>query len=713
MAGRTAIATPTDVYPNNGDCINFDSYLDLYGTGYEYYTLFTFTNQCDTLTFATKDIYDATTDEFIGRYTLVNGSLNDGKFYLDLTKGDTFKVWTPKGDKFISGRHYKYKITCYTHFVDESAHNLGIPNCCVPYASGKIQYIQDNRKSIRIQEGISKLREPYYWHEGEDNQQLIGCTYLRIGNEQRMVVSYDSSTGYVIVDKAFSEEAVPEIGDVNPQYFLNCNYIEDGWYDFYYREEIESKVSAAQTYAGLRCKTTYSHPNNIGLEKYRFKIYALNGDSYINGTVQTVDDESKATLSYIPIEKGISENIVGNTITFEYSLGASSGDYVGSGYSRTISSYNSVTGFVTLTKKLVAMPKVGTKYSIYRGEQTLIADSGDLRTYDLSAEFSIYTPPQNLAITCDLTTYEKQTRSVTISYTPQKPELSCPITSAYAESDNDNQRVIIHYTANKSISGTLKLYRRSADEMTWKLVTASQGNTVYTKNQILIDYTAGNKVTYEYMLMYCAKESLDSSTYDDFGLPVYNPAENYLPSDTITAITKWDGWTISSLLPTEEDLTRLTYYAKRSISTSGKDIPFGDKKLGNQYTVGETWHFISDINSGDIAHNLGLVTHVGTSTYPTVSRTNNAYESGSFSANLLSLICPSGEIYDDIEKVNRWKKFINGDNLFLLKSDKGDVWIISISENISRTYDESTYRVLTSVSYSWVEVMNINDVLIV
>ena len=80
---------------------------------------------------------------------------------------------------------------------------------------------------------------------------------------------------------------------------------------------------------------------------------------------------------------------------------------------------------------------------------------------------------------------------------------------------------------------------------------------------------------------------------------------------------------------------------------------------------------------------------------------------------MLEIECPSGNIIDNIQKVKRWDKFINDDCLFILRSDKGDVWIIAISENTSRSYDESVEPILTTASYSWTEVCKAEDIQII
>ena len=99
--------------------------------------------------------------------------------------------------------------------------------------------------------------------------------------------------------------------------------------------------------------------------------------------------------------------------------------------------------------------------------------------------------------------------------------------------------------------------------------------------------------------------------------------------------------------------------------------------------------------------------------FRSVSGTNNKYETGSFTTQLVTLDCATDKIYDNIEKVKKWTQFITDDCLFLLKSDKGDVWVVAISDNPSRQYDESVDDIITTISYSWTEVDSPDNIQIV
>ena len=160
-------------------------------------------------------------------------------------------------------------------------------------------------------------------------------------------------------------------------------------------------------------------------------------------------------------------------------------------------------------------------------------------------------------------------------------------------------------------------------------------------------------------------------------------------TDMIALVTlNFNGWAIFSLSPIEDRMNK------------------------TEMKIGEEWTFISAINSGDITRNINSGLLVGVSAYGKTSRNNTIYESGSFTANLLTVDCPSGEIVDDIDRVRKWMKFICGDNPFLLKSEKGDSWVVNIVNSPNRRYDETLNPIFTNVSYEWAESKDIRDIVI-
>ncbi len=695
---RNAIMTPRNVYPRNGNVVVFDEN--------EQFAL-SFTNNSDALAYYKYTFIDCATNETFLDIIYHNYKTVDDKPVLTFQRGDTIRLTmnrTTFGKTFIDGRHYKYNLTLYSCYPDKTGKYLNQPNCCVPYASGKVLTV-NTPSSLTIQDNIDKLKAPEYW--GNEDL-LISCTYMKIKNEERKVLSYDKTTGIVTLENAFSNEVLDNAS--NLQYYLFCNYIStsgsesEGSYDFYVRNEIQSRTTTLPVSVGLRCKCDYTQPNNVGLENYRFKVYATKGNTYINGTVQetTSDIAELVDNQNIPIEKDITDNVIGKSIIFKSKTDSSTEPIVTSGFSGTIANYNSTTGIVTLENKLSVMPSVGAKYSIDKGTKELLADSDDIYSYHMCYNFPVYVFGKSFEVETILTTYEKQILSNSDRVSFAMPTKACPITSHEVTINESNHTIRLDFptlavqAGDKNI-GWYNVYRREAGETTWNFIGFMENQKYF------IDYLVGNHRTYEYLIA----KTIDVS---DMVKGIYNPDNNYKPYTIIGVTTNWDGWTISSIRP-YTDYER--YYNKNDIRTNEVSNRLSLIFAKEPYVVGETWKFISDIDSGDIIHNLGLTVHVGTSTFPTVTRTNNHYQSGSFTADLLSITCPDNTIYDNIEKVDRWIRFINDDCAFILKSAKGDVWIVAISENTSRKYDEGGNPILTNVSYSWVEIDKANNIEIV
>jgi hypothetical protein len=441
------------------------------------------------------------------------------------------------------------------------------------------------------------------------------------------------------------------------------------------------------------------------------RLYQTEGDTRISGTIQdtTSETESSIDLRNILIATDIEQNIIGKQIIIERIMGSHQ-SFVDEGYSSTIITYNSDTGLAGLAYPLPVMPEVGSMYSIYLGDDTLIGDSGEIYSYDLAYNFPQYVLGETLNVETTLTTYEKQQLTVTKRITVDMPTQDSPIISHTVTVDKENQNVVLGLVGQSSVvhfdTDGYNIFRRRTGEYLWERLGFVPIDTVMQ----YIDYTAGNNQEYDYLISRTIKEAT-----------TYVPANNYKPYLIPHVKTEWDGWTITAITPYTDyikkyarDVAALGKYTqnlnKEKTRTNPDINPLSFVFAKEPYIVGETWHFISDIDSGDISHNLGLNVHVGTSAFPTVTRTNNVYQSGTFRTRILSLECPSGEIYDDIEKVDRWNKFITGDNAFILRSDKGDVWIVAISDSPSRSYDETFNPILTSVSYSWVEVMKPEEI---
>ncbi len=137
----------------------------------------------------------------------------------------------------------------------------------------------------------------------------------------------------------------------------------------------------------------------------------------------------------------------------------------------------------------------------------------------------------------------------------------------------------------------------------------------------------------------------------------------------------------------------------------------GTKKL--RFSAGDTWKFVGDIQDTTITNNLDRTTHVGYGRYVSSTSTDVNYMSGTLSAMIGYVNCTTKEYVDNIALVKAWRSFITQKKPFLLKSQKGDVWVVNITDNPTTQYQENHYRIPAAFSFSWAESYDINDISIV
>ena len=135
-------------------------------------------------------------------------------------------------------------------------------------------------------------------------------------------------------------------------------------------------------------------------------------------------------------------------------------------------------------------------------------------------------------------------------------------------------------------------------------------------------------------------------------------------------------------------------------------IPSGDE---NHYTIGDTWKFICDIENTTVMQNLDIASQIGYGQYPSVSSTDLNYMSGTLSAYIGNFDCCEHEYKDNITLVKAWREFISQPHPFLLKSQKGDVWMVNITESPKTEYQEDYYKIPTRFTFSWAECGNVDD----
>lgn len=138
----------------------------------------------------------------------------------------------------------------------------------------------------------------------------------------------------------------------------------------------------------------------------------------------------------------------------------------------------------------------------------------------------------------------------------------------------------------------------------------------------------------------------------------------------------------------------LTGYTIANISQGGD----------GKYIAGDIWRFSADIKNTTVTQNIDHYLHIGYGQYPVTSSTDVDYLSGTLTGMLGYLNCETKEFTDDITLVKEWRKFITQPAMFMLKSQKGDVWFVNIVDNPTTEYQEDHHKFPTSFSFNWIEV---------
>lgn len=166
---------------------------------------------------------------------------------------------------------------------------------------------------------------------------------------------------------------------------------------------------------------------------------------------------------------------------------------------------------------------------------------------------------------------------------------------------------------------------------------------------------------------------------------------------------------IGAFQPLLSDVVSTDYYGY----TITELIDFGHNVNGKPfYKIGDTWCLLADIQDSTITQNTDKVLHVGYGKYSSATSTATNYMSSTFTGALVQPDCESEKKYrDDIALVQAWREFITRDCIYLLRSQKGDVWVVNIVENPTTEYQENIKQLPTTVSFSWAECCGIDEIM--
>ena len=680
------IQTPINVVPSNGEVLDASKRA-----------AFSFTFQGDLLTFVQGIIADmeytgdpnSGTNEYVAYYNMPSGghlsTIYNGGY---CSYYDSEDRWMARF--FKDGRNYKHMLRLYQHYPAGINPELERkPMADMYYARGKI-YKQPEGTALHayqavIAPNLTNIHEPYRYKwtdsEGTEHVILLGGIYIDIEHERHLICGYDPATGIVSFRKpTFKKVALDEDYtaleiedyDINnwtvdyvgakfhvaeTPYKLFTNYLETGWYDFKYR-----------TPPVVTTEIITSVNKDTGNDR---AIKGVNVGIYCDGTYAQATGVGLKWYKY--------ELYAVNASSFSVDTSYSHGDlavYNNQLYKYTYSS--ATKGAWNDDKWELCNPK-------YYG--SLIDQTEKIYSYELNTSFPTQPCDYGYAVVLTVCTQDDNmstTDYVVGKYANEAPNIwGLKINNVEYEFDNPDTnvvsympRIIIVWSGNRQLS--YSVFRRDvrkngsmAAQAVYLTTIDGDTTTTGTKTYVFVDYSVGNHQNYRYEIVV---KNADDATY---GQPL---GVHYI----YNVFTDWDGWSIMGLTPQKSDYNR------------------------NIMKVGSQWRFISEINSGDITQNINSALHVGTAAYAKSTRDFTKYESGTFTANLLDIQCPDNQIVDDIERVKAWKAFISQNSPFLLKSAKGDVWVVTIVNNPSRRYDETLDPIFTNITYEWAECQEVD-----
>lgn len=713
---------PTNVYPHNVAVeINPE---------HPFTSSYTFNG--DLLRWGLCDYYDNVTGErVLHSYFPRGGNINT--YY----NGDTVNInhkYTLS--YFKNGYDYKYRYTLFQSDPTEAENNDdsdgGLYNIFLlesyfwqnattqQYSSNGVYDTDQNGNIINYQvvyvDGeLSNIKPAYYYTYDDGRKKLVGGCYVEIDHERRFVEHVVKRT---ITRDGENVEAyalyltspfntTPTDGT---RFRIFCNYVMSPFYFFKARKDpVISNMDAELVFSpqfAIQCDAKYQQANNVTMKYHRWYLYKCNhyeavlgGNGYVRDLTNEYNQASTVAeqnnieqlinsidSQVLPIATGLGD-IVGKTIVLSSGI-ADTSDFR---YTSRIKAYNTNTGLATLSIRLPITPIATTtnnpdninettiSYEIIDSVEQLVGDSGALYDYDMPYTFYEFPLAKNelgrdvkFKVRLEVCTQDGKVVYKDIYKTfvnsIAEDKIIEGLTDTPLSPIVDMSKRAIHLQW-KGVSGCrYAVYRQRVDK------TESGTPLIYFGSSTnCYDYLVGNGKRYKYHIV-----------------PIYGNQIG-VTYTTQEIVPKWCGWSITAL-----NNANTTMYGKSSYL-------FDDTG---------TWILSYDKQSGTITQNQSRNTHIGINSYPRVSIDSSSYITGSFEAMLGNYDFNSYTFDDYIAKVERWRDFMSADTPYLLKTTKGDVWIVNITSEPTTTYDESLRGVPTSISFEFTECENINNITI-
>ena len=265
------------------------------------------------------------------------------------------------------------------------------------------------------------------------------------------------------------------------------------------------------------------------------------------------------------------------------------------------------------------------------------------------------------------------------------------VTTLYSKSSNSIMVNIGLASGASTTNKGFRIYRvKCRDNGSYEEKKLIADNVVTTAGAGYKDLTPSSHAKYRYMAVAYDDSTTSSTT-------IYNAAISE-PIETNDI-----GYTITALVDTNRDYDNYNCYVVA-------DTPINT--IADSYTQGDTWKFLTDIQDSTITQNINHELHVGYGKYSTATSVDTDYLSGTVSGMIGTLQCEGKKYLDTIEIVQAWRKFISQNTQFILKSQKGDVWLVNIVDNPTTEYQENAPTIPTRFTFSWAECGSLDDIII-
>lgn len=128
------------------------------------------------------------------------------------------------------------------------------------------------------------------------------------------------------------------------------------------------------------------------------------------------------------------------------------------------------------------------------------------------------------------------------------------------------------------------------------------------------------------------------------------------------------------------------------------------------YVTKDIWSFSSNVSSNDMVDNISISHYDTLGRFGRSSRGSAKYYSASITALMDDVEWESGDYETNIDKLNAWRDFITGSDMYIFKDRAGDVRIVEIDDNPSSNYLDEIPVGLANISISVREIMDVSDI---